>query len=165
MDEQYLPHPLAIVAVPNALSDKGCFAVQKSLCYFSLESEVHILRNIACEFCNARRVQLPCHDSNYMATRIQEWATAVARLNWRADLKIARVIPEPRESAHISNRQAAAYEAQPTAAFNADVGTELPPGVELHPVPNEVAARVPQTWGYRYVVANDRVLLMGTSRS
>jgi len=53
---------------------------------------------------------------------------------------------------------------QPAAAFNADVGTELPPGVELHPVPNEVAARVPQTRGYRYVVANDRVLLVGTSR-
>jgi hypothetical protein len=37
-------------------------------------------------------------------------------------------------------------------------------GVELHPVPNEVPARVPQTRGYRYVVANDRVLLVGTSR-
>jgi len=31
-------------------------------------------------------------------------------------------------------------------------------------VPNEVAARVPQTRGYRHVVANDRVLLVGTSR-
>jgi hypothetical protein len=31
-------------------------------------------------------------------------------------------------------------------------------------VPNEVAARVPQTRGYRYVVGNDRVLLVGTSR-
>jgi hypothetical protein len=57
-----------------------------------------------------------------------------------------------------------ALKGQPAAAFNADVGTELPPGVELHPVPNEVAARVPQTRGYRYVVANDRVLLVGTSR-
>src|SRR5258708_12623214 len=53
---------------------------------------------------------------------------------------------------------------QPAAAFNADVGTELPPGVELHPVPNEVAARVPQTPGYRYVVAHERVLLVGTNR-
>ena len=51
-----------------------------------------------------------------------------------------------------------ALKGQPAAAFNADVGTELPPGVELHPVPNEVAARVPQTRGYRYVVANDRAL-------
>jgi len=34
-----------------------------------------------------------------------------------------------------------ALKGQPAAAFNADVGTELPPGVELHPVPNEVAAR------------------------
>jgi hypothetical protein len=57
-----------------------------------------------------------------------------------------------------------ALKGQPAAAFNADVGTELPPGVELHPVPNEVAARVPQTRGYRYVVAKDRVLLVGTSR-
>jgi hypothetical protein len=39
------------------------------------------------------------------------------------------------------------------AAVNADVGTKLPSGVELHPVPDEVAARVPQTRGYRYVVA------------
>src|SRR5499427_8211902 len=57
-----------------------------------------------------------------------------------------------------------ALKGQPAAAFNADVGTEVPPGVELHPVPNEVAARVPQTRGYRYVVAKDRVLLVGTSR-
>jgi len=57
-----------------------------------------------------------------------------------------------------------ALKSQPAAAFNADVGTELPLGVELHPVPDEVAARVPQTRGYRYVVANDRVLLVGTSR-
>jgi hypothetical protein len=34
---------------------------------------------------------------------------------------------------------------QPASAFNADVGTELPPGIELRPVPNEVTARVPQT--------------------
>jgi Protein of unknown function (DUF1236) len=57
-----------------------------------------------------------------------------------------------------------ALKGQPTAAFDADVGTEVPPGVELHPVPSEVAARVPQTLGYRYVVGNDRVLLVGTSR-
>ena len=34
-----------------------------------------------------------------------------------------------------------ALKGQPAAAFNADVGTEVPPGVELHLVPNEVAAR------------------------
>jgi hypothetical protein len=50
------------------------------------------------------------------------------------------------------------------SAFNADVGTELPPGIELRPVPDEVAARVPQTRSYRYAVAKDRVLLVGTSR-
>jgi hypothetical protein len=53
---------------------------------------------------------------------------------------------------------------QPAAAFNADVGTELPPGIELRPVPEELAARVPQTRDYRYAVAMDRVLLVGTGR-
>ena len=57
-----------------------------------------------------------------------------------------------------------ALKGQPDSAFNADVGTEVPPGIELRPVPNEVAARVPQTRDYRYTVANDRVLLVGTSR-
>src|SRR5262249_40227968 len=45
---------------------------------------------------------------------------------------------------------------QPASAFNADIGTELPPGIELHPVPNEVTARVPQTRDYRYAVSNGR---------
>src|SRR5262252_6197378 len=53
---------------------------------------------------------------------------------------------------------------QPAAAFNADVGTELPLGIELRPVPNEVTARVPQTRDYRYAVGNGRVLLVRTSR-
>ena len=53
---------------------------------------------------------------------------------------------------------------QPASAANADVGTELPPGSELRPVPNEVTARVPQTRDYRYAVGNGRVLLVGTSR-
>ena len=46
------------------------------------------------------------------------------------------------------------------AAFNADVGVELPSSIELHPVPNDVAARVPQTKDYRYAVADNRVLLV-----
>jgi Protein of unknown function (DUF1236) len=49
-------------------------------------------------------------------------------------------------------------------AFNADVGTELPPEIELRPVPDELAARVPQSRDYRYAVSHDRVLLVGTSR-
>ena len=53
---------------------------------------------------------------------------------------------------------------QPASAVNADVATELPPGIELRPVPNEVTARVPQTRDYRYAVGNGRVLLVGTSR-
>ena len=48
--------------------------------------------------------------------------------------------------------------------FDADIGTKLPPWIELRPVPDEVAARVPQTRDYRYAVAKDRVLLVGTGR-
>ena len=50
------------------------------------------------------------------------------------------------------------------SAFDADIGTKVPHGMELRPVPDEVAARVPQTRDYRYAVAKDRVLLVGTSR-
>jgi len=50
------------------------------------------------------------------------------------------------------------------SAFNAEVGDELPPEVELRAVPDAVAARVPQAKNYRYAVANDRVLLVGVSR-
>jgi hypothetical protein len=46
------------------------------------------------------------------------------------------------------------------AAFNADVGAELPLSVELKAVPDEVTRRVPQTNGYRYAVADNRVLLV-----
>jgi hypothetical protein len=51
------------------------------------------------------------------------------------------------------------------SVFNADIGTNLPPGIELRPVPEELAARVPQTRDYRYAVAMDRVLLVGTGRT
>ena len=50
------------------------------------------------------------------------------------------------------DQRRAVYEAlkgQPTgSAFNADVGVELPPAVELRPVPAELAALVPQTRDY-----------------
>jgi uncharacterized protein DUF1236 len=45
-------------------------------------------------------------------------------------------------------------------AFNADIGIELPPSVELRPVPDDVVARVLQTKDYRYAVADNRVLLV-----
>ena len=58
-----------------------------------------------------------------------------------------------------------ALKGQPAgSAFNADIGTELPPGIELRAVPDDLAARVPQTKGYSYAVTHDRVLLVGTSR-
>src|SRR5437899_2058803 len=54
---------------------------------------------------------------------------------------------------------------QPTSsAFNADVGVEPPPNIELRPIPAELAERVPQTREYSYAVTGDRVLLVGTSR-
>jgi hypothetical protein len=46
------------------------------------------------------------------------------------------------------------------SAFNAEVGAVLPPSVELNAMPDEVARRVPQTQGYRYAVADNRVLLV-----
>jgi hypothetical protein len=45
-----------------------------------------------------------------------------------------------------------------------NIGTKLPPGIELQPVPGEVAARLPQIRGYHYAVVKDRVLLVGTGR-
>ena len=58
-----------------------------------------------------------------------------------------------------------ALKAQPPGkAFNAEIGDELPAEVELRTVPDDVAARVPQTRGYRYAVADNRVLLVGTTR-
>ena len=63
-----------------------------------------------------------------------------------------------------AEQRSAIYQAlkdQPAgSAFNADVGTELPPAVDLHAVPREVTARVPQTEGYQYTVADNRVLLV-----
>ena len=45
-------------------------------------------------------------------------------------------------------------------AFNADIGVELPVETGLQPVPDELANNVPQTKGYYYMVAQDRVLLV-----
>jgi hypothetical protein len=46
------------------------------------------------------------------------------------------------------------------SAHNADIGDELPFEVELRAVPDTLAGRVPQTRGYQYTVADDRVLLV-----
>jgi Protein of unknown function (DUF1236) len=46
------------------------------------------------------------------------------------------------------------------AAFNADIGDQLPPGVDLRAVPDELASRVPQTRDYQYAVASNRILLV-----
>src|SRR4029450_10882541 len=64
-----------------------------------------------------------------------------------------------------------ALKGQPAAAFNADVGTEVgaaagvrAPAMRVGVGPDEGPPRVPQTKGYRFAVANNRVLLVGTSR-
>ena len=46
------------------------------------------------------------------------------------------------------------------AAFKAEVGTELPSSVDLHPLPDDIVRQVPQTAGYQYAVAENRVLLV-----
>jgi Protein of unknown function (DUF1236) len=45
-------------------------------------------------------------------------------------------------------------------AFNAAIGDELPLAVDLHAVPDQVIASVPQTRDYRYTVVDNRVLLV-----
>jgi hypothetical protein len=47
-----------------------------------------------------------------------------------------------------------------TPEVNADIGTELPFAIELRPVPEALASRVPQTKGYQYVKAGNRVMLV-----
>ena len=49
------------------------------------------------------------------------------------------------------------------AAFNADIGTQLPAAVELRQLPGDVTTRVPQTASYQYAVADNRVLLVSPS--
>ena len=45
-------------------------------------------------------------------------------------------------------------------ALKADIGTKVPLGIELRPVPDELIVRVPQIRGYDYTVAGDTVLLV-----
>ena len=46
------------------------------------------------------------------------------------------------------------------SAFNADIGTQMPASINLRPLPSELTERVPQTGGYQYAVAGNRVLLV-----
>ena len=45
-------------------------------------------------------------------------------------------------------------------AYKAEVGDELPFAVELRMVPDDLVKQVPQTKGYQYTVADNRVLLV-----
>jgi hypothetical protein len=42
----------------------------------------------------------------------------------------------------------------------AEISTELPRSVELRPLPDEVVSKIPQTKGYAYMVADNKVLLV-----
>jgi uncharacterized protein DUF1236 len=48
----------------------------------------------------------------------------------------------------------------PASAPKVEIGAELPIAIELRPVPREVVTRVPQTNGYEYTVAGNKVLLV-----
>jgi hypothetical protein len=46
------------------------------------------------------------------------------------------------------------------AAFKGDIGTVVPFAIELRAVPDNLAGQVPQTKGFQYLSADDRVLLI-----
>src|SRR5207248_1685985 len=56
--------------------------------------------------------------------------------------------------------QALKNERASASAVAAEIATKLPTQVELRVVPQELGAQVPQTQGYQYLVAGDRVLLV-----
>src|SRR6266853_506964 len=103
MAEQYPPHRLAIAAVPIGPSDKQYLCYLKCSGYLRFDCEVHILRNIAGETGDIRRVELRCHNADKVTACIKERSAAIARLYRRTDLKIAIVIAKTRKSTYISN--------------------------------------------------------------
>jgi hypothetical protein len=46
------------------------------------------------------------------------------------------------------------------SGVNADIGTVLPFAMELRPVPDALASRVPETKGYQYLKAGNRIMLV-----
>jgi hypothetical protein len=53
--------------------------------------------------------------------------------------------------------------ARPTVEYR--VGTRVPESVQLYPVPQEVAVEVPAIRSYKYMVVNDRVVLIDPATS
>ena len=53
--------------------------------------------------------------------------------------------------------------AQPAVEYR--VGTRVPPSVQLYSVPQEVAVEVPAIRSYKYMVVNDRVVLIDPATS
>ena len=53
--------------------------------------------------------------------------------------------------------------ARPTVEYR--VGTRVPESVQLYAVPQEVAVEVPEIRAYKYMVVNDRVVLIDPATS
>ena len=53
--------------------------------------------------------------------------------------------------------------ARPTVEYR--VGTRVPEGVQLYSVPQEVAVEVPAIRSYKYMVVNDRIVLIDPATS
>jgi hypothetical protein len=53
--------------------------------------------------------------------------------------------------------------ARPTVEYR--VGTRVPESVQLYAVPQDVAVVVPAIWSYKYMVVNDRVVLIDPATS
>jgi len=96
----------------------------------------------------------------------QKWHELKSETLWSAiaDGRGARRDEPGREGAHTLNETLFRFTLGTGSSSLAPDAYAPSPGIELRPVPDEVAAPVPQTRGYRYVVASNRVLLVGTSR-
>ena len=84
---------------------RNTFAVQKCSRDLGFECKVHILRNVPREPGDPDRVEFSRNNSDEVTACVKQRSAAVAALHGRADLKIARVVAKPGESAHVSNRE------------------------------------------------------------
>ena len=83
-------------------------AVEKRPHDFRLDGEVDVLRNVPDESRDVLGVELRRDDAGKVPAGVEQRSAAVARLHWRGDLQVARVVLESRECAHIADRQGGA---------------------------------------------------------
>jgi len=74
-----------------------------------------------------------------------------------------RLTPVQRRTVYRTIVHEPATPARPTVEYR--VGTRVPESVELYPVPQEVAVEVPAIRSYKYMVVNDRVVLIDPATS